>query len=78
MKFSNARGQKSFEDADKLIRTEEYKNMSAEDKQKALKKCYDAAGETAKKEILKGRGIEAEEKKRKQQARKRKNPIGIR
>lgn len=55
--YSVIRGQKSFEYADELIRTKKYASMSAEEKIKELKKCYSRAGDEAKAEILKGRGV---------------------
>lgn len=72
--YSVIRGQKSFEYADELIRTDDYKKMSPEEKKDALEKCYDAAGDEAKNEILKGRGIDvAAKKKSKKKSSKKKN-----
>lgn len=59
-KFAIIKGQRSFELADELIRTEEYKKKTPEEKKKALEKCYDAARDEAKTEILKDRGVEVE------------------
>ena len=70
--FSVIRGQKSFEAADELIRTDDYKNMSADEKKKALEKCYEAAYEEAKNEILKGRGIDVAAKEAEKAAAKKK------
>ncbi len=72
-KYSVIRGQKSFEAADELIRTDDYKNKSAEEKKKALEKCYDAAGDKAKNEILKGRGIDVAEKEAEKEQSKKKS-----
>lgn len=69
--YSVIRGQKSFEYADELIRTDDYKNKSAEEKKKALEKCYDAAGDEAKNEILKGRGIDVAAKEAEKAAKKK-------
>ena len=69
--YSVIRGQKSFEAADELIRTDDYKNKSAEEKKKALEKCYDAAGDEAKNEILKGRGIDVAAKEAEKAAKKK-------
>lgn len=69
--YSVIRGQKSFEYADELIRTDDYKNKSAEEKKKALEKCYDAAGDEAKNEILKGRGIDVTAKEAEKAAKKK-------
>ena len=70
--YSVIRGQKSFEAADELIRTDDYKNKSAAEKKKALEKCYDAAGDEAKNEILKGRGIDVAAKEAEKAAAKKK------
>lgn len=70
-RYSVIRGQKSFEYADELIRTDDYKNKSAEEKKKALEKCYDAAGDEAKNEILKGRGIDVAAKEAEKAAKKK-------
>ena len=59
-KFAIIKGQRSFELADELIRTDEYKKKTPEEKKKSLEKCYDAARDEAKAEILKGRGVEVE------------------
>lgn len=72
-KYSVIRGQKSFEAADELIRTDGYKNKSAEEKKKALEKCYDAAGDEARNEILKGRGIDVAEKEAEKEQSKKKS-----
>ncbi len=72
-KYSVIRGQKSFEAADELIRMDDYKNKSAEEKKKALEKCYDAAGDEAKNEILKGRGIDVAEKEQSKKKSKSKS-----
>ena len=69
--YSVIRGQKSFEYADELIRTDDYKKMSPEEKKDALKKCYDAAGDEAKNEILKGRGIDVAAKEAEKAAKKK-------
>lgn len=69
--YSVIRGQKSFEYADELIRTDDYKKMSPEEKKKALEKCYDAAGDEAKNEILKGRGIDVAAKEAEKAAKKK-------
>lgn len=69
--YSVIRGRKSFEYADELIRTDDYKNKSAEEKKKALEKCYDAAGDEAKNEILKGRGIDVAAKEAEKAAKKK-------
>ncbi len=71
-RYSVIRGQKSFEAADELIRTDDYKNKSAAEKKKALEKCYDAAGDEAKNEILKGRGIDVAAKEAEKAAAKKK------
>lgn len=71
-RYSVIRGQKSFETADELIRTDDYKNKSAAEKKKALEKCYDAAGDEAKNEILKGRGIDVAAKEAEKAAAKKK------
>ena len=70
-RYSVIRGQKSFEYADELIRTDDYKNKPAEEKKKALEKCYDAAGDEAKNEILKGRGIDVAAKEAEKAAKKK-------
>lgn len=76
-KYSVIRGQKSFEAADELIRTDDYKNKSAEEKKKALEKCYDAAADEAKNEILKGRGIDVTAKEaEKERSKKSKSKSG--
>ena len=72
-KYSVIRGQKSFEAADELIRTDGYKNKSAEEKKKALEKCYDAAGDEARNEILKGRGVDVAEKEAEKEQSKKKS-----
>lgn len=72
-KYSVIRGQKSFKAADELIRTDDYKNKSAEEKKKALEKCYDAAGDEARNEILKGRGIDVAEKEAEKEQSKKKS-----
>lgn len=72
-KYSVIRGQKSFEAADTLIRTDNYKNKSAEEKKEALEKCYDAAADKAKNEILKGRGIDVAEKEAEKEQPKKKS-----
>lgn len=69
--YSVIRGQKSFEYADELIRTDDYKKMSPEEKKDALEKCYDAAGDEAKNEILKGRGIDVAAKEAEKAAKKK-------
>lgn len=46
------RGEKSFNYISKLIKSNRYKNMSDEKKVKAIKKCYDQAGEETKKEMF--------------------------
>ena len=72
-KYSVIRGQKSFEAADELIRTDDYKNKSAEEKKRALEKCYDAAGDEARNEILKGRGVDVAEKEAEKEQSKKKS-----
>ena len=47
------------------------KMTDAEEKKKALEKCYDAAGDEAKNEILKGRGIDVAAKEAEKAAKKK-------
>ncbi len=46
------RGQKSFELIEKLIKSSRYTKMDDADKIKEIKKCYDAAGDYAKKHMI--------------------------
>ena len=46
------RGQESFKLVRELIKKKSYKQMSDEEKVKAIKKCYEKAGDTAKKRML--------------------------
>lgn len=69
-RYSIVRGRTSYELADELVRSKKYRKMSAEEKQKALKSCYTKAGEKAKFEILKGRGVDVSGKKKTQKQSK--------
>ena len=51
-KAKKLRGQKSFELIEKLMSTQKYKNMSDENKVKAIKKCYDDAWDYTKEKLL--------------------------
>ena len=51
-KAKKLRGEKSFEFISKLIKSSAYKNMNDEQKVKAIKKCYERAGEETKKEMF--------------------------
>lgn len=54
--FQKTRGQYAYNAIDQLIKTQEYANMSDEEKVKAIQNIYDDAFNTAKKEYLVNKG----------------------
>lgn len=56
-KYKETRGRQSYEEVHKLINTSKYRNMSDEDKAKAIKEIYSDAGTYAKEEFLRSKGV---------------------
>ena len=56
-KYKETRGRQSYEEVRKLINTSKYRDMSDEDKAKAIKEIYSDAGTYAKEEFLKSKGV---------------------
>ena len=56
-KYKETRGKQSYREVSKLISTSKYRDMSDEDKAKAIKEIYSDAGTYAKEEFLKSKGV---------------------
>nr|DAI50839.1 MAG TPA: hypothetical protein [Caudoviricetes sp.] len=56
-KYKETRGRQSYEEVRKLINTSKYRDMSDEDKAKAIKEIYSDAGTYAKEEFLRSKGV---------------------